>query len=375
MNIRHFQAFVWLRWRIRVNLMKRGGIGNAIIIGFLAVSLAVAVVGLFIGSTAAGYFALGDASPAVLMYVWDGYIVGFLFCWMIGLISEMQRADTLSLDKFLHLPVSLKGAFLINYFGSLAGVTMALFAPMAAGLTLGLIAGRGPTMLLLIPLVLAFIFGVTAVTYLFQGWLASLMSNPRRRRTIITMLTLGFILIAQLPNLVNIVRPWGSHDARAATEHAGKVTALGVELQNKQITPDEYTRRSAELLDADKRNRETDSGRTGRQAEEIAESANVAFPRAGWRSALVGWGTATRCRCSWARSGYRRLASPACGGRTARRFASTPATSRPATRRHQEWRWPRQAQSHRPAHCGSWRNASRACRSRPPSSRWRDSAA
>ena len=29
----------------------------------------------------------------------------------------------------------------------------------------------------------AFVFALTALTYQFQGWLAALMSNPRRRRT------------------------------------------------------------------------------------------------------------------------------------------------------------------------------------------------
>src|SRR5439155_917075 len=69
---------------------------------------------------------------------------------------------------------------------------------------IGLIVSHGPLMLLELPLVAAAVFALTAVTYQFQGWLASLMANPRRRRTIIVLVTGGFILIAQLPNLVNI---------------------------------------------------------------------------------------------------------------------------------------------------------------------------
>ena len=46
---------------------------------------------------------------------------------------------------------------------------------------------------------------VTALTYQFQGWLASLMSNPRRRRTVIVVTTMVFVLLVQLPNLVNFI--------------------------------------------------------------------------------------------------------------------------------------------------------------------------
>ncbi len=38
---------------------------------------------------------------------------------------------------------------------------------------------------------------VTGLTYQFQGWLASLMGNPRRRRTATAAMTMVFILITQ----------------------------------------------------------------------------------------------------------------------------------------------------------------------------------
>ncbi len=59
----------------------------------------------------------------------------------------------------------------------------------------------------------AFLLMVTALTYQFQGWLASLMSNPRRRRTVIVATTLVFVLIFQLPNLLNFFAPWGATTA------------------------------------------------------------------------------------------------------------------------------------------------------------------
>ena len=44
---------------------------------------------------------------------------------------------------------------------------------------------------------------MTAVTYQFRGWLASMMENPRRRRTIIAAVPVLFIVAVQLPNMWN----------------------------------------------------------------------------------------------------------------------------------------------------------------------------
>ena len=116
----HFRAFLWLRWRLRVNQHEAGrdrqrGRPDA---SWPSSPLFVAV-GLFVGFFFIGLFALPRRRPPVLLYVWDGLVVAFLFTWAIGLLTELQRSEVLSLDKFLHLPVSLTGAFLINYLSSL----------------------------------------------------------------------------------------------------------------------------------------------------------------------------------------------------------------------------------------------------------------
>jgi ABC-type multidrug transport system permease subunit len=68
-------------------------------------------------------------------------------------------------------------------------------------LTLGLAISRGPAMLLLAPLALGMVCMITAWTYCLRGWLATLMTNPRRRRTVVMVIMLTFILIGQAPNL------------------------------------------------------------------------------------------------------------------------------------------------------------------------------
>lgn len=208
MNGEHFRAFLWLRWRLRVNQFKRAGTANAVILAILAGLAVILGILAFLIFLLVGAFGLRDVSAPVIMYVWDGLIAALLFCWAIGLLAELQRSEVLTLDKFLHLPVSLAGVFLINYLSSLFSMTLLVFVPGMLGLIIGLVIARGPAMLLQVPLAAAFLLMVTALTYQFQGWLASLMVNKRRRRTVIVVVTMAFVLVFQLPNLLNIIRPW-----------------------------------------------------------------------------------------------------------------------------------------------------------------------
>jgi hypothetical protein len=207
-NWQHFSAILWLRWRLRVNQLRRGGILNVILLSMLAGAVVLGGIALFFVFFLVGHYPLADTPSKVLLYVWDGLVVAFLFSWVLGLLTELQRAEALSLDKLLHLPVSLTGAFLINYASSLVSVSMILLGPAMVGLALGLILARGPTLLLAIPCLAAFLLMVTAVTYQFQSWLAALMVNKRRRRTVIVFVTMALVLLCQVPNLLNFLRPW-----------------------------------------------------------------------------------------------------------------------------------------------------------------------
>jgi hypothetical protein len=245
-NGEHLRAFLWLRWRIRFNQLRRGGALSAALSVIVMIFLAFIATGAFVTFLFVGALALKNASPAVLMYVWDGLIFAFLFAWAVGLITELQRSEVLSLDKFLHLPVSLSGAFLINYLSTLASVTLALFLPGMVGLCLGLVYAKGPAMLLLLPLLLAFILLVTALTYQFQGWLASLMVNKRRRRTIVVTMTILLVLVGQAGNLVNIFIPKQARHKNTVSTPSDPTREWQREMENGKLTQEEYRKRLAE---------------------------------------------------------------------------------------------------------------------------------
>jgi ABC-2 type transport system permease protein len=245
-NREHLQAFLWLRWRLRVNQFRKAGAVNAVFFAVLVALGLVAAVTLFIAGLLVGLYAFRGAPAYAHLFTWDGIVLAVLFGWMMGLVIDLQRAEALSLDRFLHLPVSLSGAFLINYLSSLFSLTLIVFVPGMVGLIIGLTISHGPIMLLELPLLAAALFALTAVTYQFQGWLASLMANPRRRRTIIVLVTGGFILLSQAPNLINIARPW-----ETVTEPMTRLTERSNEAMKAreagQITVDEFTRRLKEI--------------------------------------------------------------------------------------------------------------------------------
>ncbi len=204
------KTILWLRWRLTTNQWRRTkGVGPALAI-ITAVAGVIITVAAGLGGFFGGVFGLATARPEVIMLVWDILVMAFLFIWMVSLITELQRSEMIDLSRLLHLPVSLNGIFVINYLTSLASLSVAVFLPAALGLSLGLLGSHGWRMALLPPLVLAFLFMVTAWAYHLRGWLMVLMVNPRRRRTVIVTMTMSLVLVAQLPNLfINVIwRPW-----------------------------------------------------------------------------------------------------------------------------------------------------------------------
>jgi hypothetical protein len=284
-NRAHLSAFLWLRWRLRVNQFRKAGALNAVLFVLFAVATAVAGLALAAGGFAVGLLVMPHAPPAARLLVWDGVVISFLFFWLIGLFSDLQRAEGLAFDKLLHLPVSPSGAFLVNYLSSLFSLTLAAFLPGMVGLILGEVFAGNVRMLLALPLLAAFVLAVSGVTYQFQGWLASLMTNPRRRRTVIVIVTAAFILVFQLPNLLNVVRPWerkgGAKEADATKWWREQHDAARADLNAGKLSPGEYIRRGKEIDQEFAGRREAESQRDLEQVERAARLASLAIPP-GW---------------------------------------------------------------------------------------------
>lgn len=203
MDWSQLRTIIWLRWRLTRNQWSRRGQLNAVLI--MIVAAAVLVLGFMscVAGVLVGFFVLVEASPLRLLLMWDMFIGVFLFAWMIGMVSEIQRSETIDISRMLHLPISLRDIFLVNYLTSHLTISIILFLPLVLGLCLGLILGGRWIMILMFPLVLGLVFMVTAWTYCLRGWLAALMVNKRRRRAIIAVVTFSFIVLVQLPNIIS----------------------------------------------------------------------------------------------------------------------------------------------------------------------------
>ncbi|HET9216460.1 MAG TPA: ABC transporter permease [Terriglobia bacterium] len=272
MNWEHFKTFLWLRWRILSNRNRRAGTASVVLQGILMVIAALAGSLAFIGGIAVGYVVFPQVTPANLMLVWDGVVLAFLFFWMTELLVELQRSELLSLDKFLHLPVSLGSAFMINYVGSISSVGVIVFIPLMLGMAIGLVFSKGAGMLLLFPLIAAFALMVTALTHQFRGWLASLMVNQRRRRTIISVATLVFILLVQTPNIITFGR--GRWPGSRVEGNAKQIQALDRSLAAGEISSEEHRRQMIQLRRSDRRD-------DWQLAQQVAGTVNKVVPL-GW---------------------------------------------------------------------------------------------
>jgi ABC-2 type transport system permease protein len=212
MNWEQIKTVLWLRWRLICNQARRGrgvGIVISMLIGVAAGGFGVAS---FAGGFLGGFLGLSAASPAAIWLTWFIVTIVFLFFWFIGLVIELQRSETIDLQKLMHLPVALGPLFVINFLVSHFTLSIIIAVPAMLGLGLGLALGRSFEMALVIPLAAGMIFMISGWTYCFRGWLAQLMTNPRRRRTVIMCLTFSIILLGQGPNIYfNIFNRFDRH--------------------------------------------------------------------------------------------------------------------------------------------------------------------
>jgi ABC-2 type transport system permease protein len=205
-NWAQLRGMIWLRWRLTRNQWRRRGqIETVLTLVLIALALGTGLLGGLAG-IAGGWFGLSKASPLAHLLVWDILTGMFLMFWSMGVVADLQRSEMLDLSRLLILPVSLREVFLLNYLSSHFSLSLAVVLPAMLGLSLGLVLGSGLAMVLLLPLVFAFFFMITAWTYCLRGWLASLMMNKRRRRAVLIAIPFAIALLGQVPNVM--VNAW-----------------------------------------------------------------------------------------------------------------------------------------------------------------------
>ncbi len=283
MNFRHFSAVVSMRWQAMRNQFARSGKANRIVSTIFLILGAISSFGAFVFAIGWGKFFLAKMEPFYMLYVWDAIALLFLFGWSIALMVELQRSEMMSLKNLLHLPVSLSGAFFLNYASSFASLTILLLFPAMLGLCVASVLQFGVVSLVVFALLISFLVMVTAISYQIRGWLARLMENKRTRGTVVACTTMFFIMLFQVPNLINMgtMKSRGEGPRLRQVEHAEHLQDLQEKLTAQEIELEAYT------AAVDKAKQEYLENESAIQAEQLASFnrkatlANVALP--------IGW--------------------------------------------------------------------------------------
>ena len=280
MNWAHLRAFAWLRWRLMANQWRRHGSFNAALMVIVGVGILASVIPMFLGALIGGIYLIPRVPPEALMYAWDGVLFFFLLFWAVGILTELQRNDPLSLSRFLHLPVSVRGAFLINYFSSFFRLSLVMFGPMMSGFTLALLVAQGFKQASAPFLLVGFLLMVTALTYQFQGWLASMISNPRRRRAVVVGTTMAIVLIFQVPNLVNVyfTPQMVKRKTEKSAARAAERSKLEQAIAGKKIDSEEFRKRRKDLEDRFRLDEAHESREEMRSIQRMVRTINVVLP-------------------------------------------------------------------------------------------------
>jgi ABC-2 type transport system permease protein len=201
-TLNQLRTFLWLRWRIRINQLQHGSaIGRALAAVLLA-CIVMASLCLFLGGFVAGVLVPRFLPQEHYFLLWDGLVVIFSFIWVVHVATDLQRSDAVTFDRILHLPVSFPQAFTINFLSSLCDVHFVCLSAICFGFIFGSGFSLGlHAWLIGIPFI-AFLLAITSLTYQLQGWLAAMMSNPRRRQMIMITIPLAIVAITQIPAFV-----------------------------------------------------------------------------------------------------------------------------------------------------------------------------
>jgi ABC-2 type transport system permease protein len=282
-NLSHLAAIIRLRWQIANNQFSRSGRVNRILTAAALLLGVIASLGAFGVALLGGRWLLSRLSPFDVIYVWDGLAGAFLFFWAIALMVELQRSEMLSLRNLLHLPISLSGAFLLNYASSLVSLTLFFFLPAMLGFAFASVLHFGASSLVVFALLASFLLMVTAVSYQLRGWLARLMENKRTRGTVIAVTTFLFVALFQIPNLVNMKFMTSRSSARQ--EMHKELTADLTELQQRlvagEIDAEEYSA-AAKLADEAYQEKRTAIQEAAAQRRDQAVAWTNALAPIGW---------------------------------------------------------------------------------------------
>ncbi len=151
-------------------------------VGIVVAAAALATGGgSFLTALGLGLWLLPGASPLANLLVWDALVGAYVVVRLSGLLANTQRMDAVPLARLLHLPISPRGVFALNFVIAETTFASVVFVPALLGLAIASTVAVDVAFAVLVPGALALGLCVVAVAYQFRTWLASTMARGRRR--------------------------------------------------------------------------------------------------------------------------------------------------------------------------------------------------
>lgn len=233
-------ALIVLKFRLMRTMWTGAHTASMLFTVLTGVVFLFIAIGAGVGLFFLGWVGMPRRDPIIGLGILDALVVFYLFFWAAGLMMELQRSEIIDQRKLLYLPIPPRLIFLMNFAASLVGPGLVFFVPAALGLISGLTLRFGPQVALWgAPLALSFFLMLSAWAFYLRGWLALMMENKRRRRVILTVLPLAFVVLGQLPGLLSVsMRPKadGSPPALSLGASPERIRA-GAVLANQVIPP------------------------------------------------------------------------------------------------------------------------------------------
>ncbi len=201
MILRQLLALVDLRIKLSRNQQVKAGSFNFYVSRFLFLLAWVASVSSFLATAFGGIYFFRVFSVEVCNSAWGVAAIVFLFYWTVMVFGQIQQTETIPLEKIQHLPLSLKGAFFLNFLSSFANSATWLGAPVLFGIALGVVFARGPAMLHLLAATIGLFLFVAALTFQIRSWVARLMRNQRNKSFAMMIVPCLMIIIFCLATL------------------------------------------------------------------------------------------------------------------------------------------------------------------------------
>lgn len=195
---RQLFALIALRIKLTNNQQLKVGKWNLYLSRILFVLLWITSISSFFIMAIGGAFLFRQFPVESCYSIWAWALLALLFYWFIMVLGQLQQTETIAFEKLLHMPVSLKGAFFLNYSSSYANSAVWLGGPILFGMSIGMIFAQGAPMWKLLPATFAVFLKLATLTYLLRGWFARLTANKRIKPFVMIAFPSAMIVVFML---------------------------------------------------------------------------------------------------------------------------------------------------------------------------------